>query len=692
MRLISLTLRNFRGFAQEQTVSLDGDVVVIWGPNGSGKTTLLDALQWLVLGDVPRLRRTALKPGEDVVTSRYATGVPYVSARIRDDDGAVTSFTRHGLGDSMRFSATIEETNLELSERDAQSSLALLLGRASLDEAGTAFGRTYLLQQDELTELLQADTKERYRFLAELTGLESLQSLDTQLQSELRQLRAAARERRGELEEADRSVQTARRSRQESATLATRHSAGVEGRLSDAIREVQAWLPKSAASDPQQIAALAEECSVRIDQLVSRWVEAPHVAKEELESRELELDNARSAAVRFGKKTQQREAELKAAQEHLTAVRLDHERIVQLAQLALVQISEEHCPVCGQEHEPAKTRARLETILADSDDLTTAEARLDRAKAAMARDRTREADARQTVERLTQQQAAIARSAEVIAAVESDLEELLPSHLGGSLVERAEAARAGLARARRSLLSAMRERAAEFEMSNRLVAASHDADAREARLSELRASVRSLEDRVRAAEKVARWLGDELVNTTTEIVETSTPLVNAFYSRLDVHPTFRRFSFRSDRRRAAGHLRPWVFDDDAEEPANGNAVQVLSAAQLNALALCLFLALNLEEGGPFAAALLDDPVQSMDDVNILSLLDVFRTLRRRRQLVLTTHDLNLATLLVRKLRPLNSSERTIYIRLTDWSPAGPRVVQDVREAAPGQRGLELLKL
>ena len=32
MRLASLTVANFRGFTEQQTVPLDGDIVIVWRP------------------------------------------------------------------------------------------------------------------------------------------------------------------------------------------------------------------------------------------------------------------------------------------------------------------------------------------------------------------------------------------------------------------------------------------------------------------------------------------------------------------------------------------------------------------------------------------------------------------------------------------------------------------------------------
>jgi DNA repair exonuclease SbcCD ATPase subunit len=56
MRIEELTIANFRGFCEERRVSIPANVVIIRGPNGSGKTSFIDAIQWLLLGDVQRLR------------------------------------------------------------------------------------------------------------------------------------------------------------------------------------------------------------------------------------------------------------------------------------------------------------------------------------------------------------------------------------------------------------------------------------------------------------------------------------------------------------------------------------------------------------------------------------------------------------------------------------------------------------
>jgi DNA repair exonuclease SbcCD ATPase subunit len=46
MKLISLTIRNFRGFGTSvDLINLDADLVLFHGPNGYGKTSLAEAIE-----------------------------------------------------------------------------------------------------------------------------------------------------------------------------------------------------------------------------------------------------------------------------------------------------------------------------------------------------------------------------------------------------------------------------------------------------------------------------------------------------------------------------------------------------------------------------------------------------------------------------------------------------------------------
>src|SRR6185295_11376791 len=79
MRVVSLEIEGFRGFATHQALDLDADAVVVVGANGNGKTSLFDAVLWAISGNVPRLG------GQDpLLVSKYSeTGQARVVLRLR---------------------------------------------------------------------------------------------------------------------------------------------------------------------------------------------------------------------------------------------------------------------------------------------------------------------------------------------------------------------------------------------------------------------------------------------------------------------------------------------------------------------------------------------------------------------------------------------------------------------------------
>ena len=55
MRLIELSVRNFRGFGSNAiSIKLDSDLILFFGPNGFGKTSLAEAIEWLFYGSTKR--------------------------------------------------------------------------------------------------------------------------------------------------------------------------------------------------------------------------------------------------------------------------------------------------------------------------------------------------------------------------------------------------------------------------------------------------------------------------------------------------------------------------------------------------------------------------------------------------------------------------------------------------------------
>jgi DNA repair exonuclease SbcCD ATPase subunit len=95
------------------------------------------------------------------------------------------------------------------------------------------------------------------------------------------------------------------------------------------------------------------------------------------------------------------------------------------------------------------------------------------------------------------------------------------------------------------------------------------------------------------------------------------------------------------------------------------------------------------ESLPLQVVALDDPLQSLDTVNLLGLADLLRRVKASRQVIISTHDDRLMELLSRKLRPM-SGDRTRVVTLDAWSRSGP-IVEQI-DVEPDSAPLKLLAI
>ncbi|WPX88272.1 hypothetical protein PsasTeo6_19976 [Pseudomonas asiatica] len=129
-------------------------------------------------------------------------------------------------------------------------------------------------------------------------------------------------------------------------------------------------------------------------------------------------------------------------------------------------------------------------------------------------------------------------------------------------------------------------------------------------------------------------------------------LINVIYRKIDPHPSFKKVEFKPDFDSANPGLNIVVSD---EEGILISPILYFSAAQSNILSLSVFLASALhakdDQGRPIDVVMIDDPIQSMDSINILSTIDLLRSicLQFDKQVIISTHDENFFGLLQRKI-------------------------------------------
>jgi hypothetical protein len=205
------------------------------------------------------------------------------------------------------------------------------------------------------------------------------------------------------------------------------------------------------------------------------------------------------------------------------------------------------------------------------------------------------------------------------------------------------------------------------------------------RVAEAEAQERLLQqevERLAASELSLRSLAsaatEAVVSVTGQWLTELNPLFGAVYNRLAAHPTFTELGLEHDVYYGKGRTLPRVYDRLVE--IGDNPQIVCSEGQLNIVALSYFIAFSLSAGErslPFM--IMDDPLQFMDEINVLGFADLCRHLRSERQVLVTTHDRRFARLLERELRPRSEDVESLRLDFVSWERAGPRV-EAAREA------------
>lgn len=90
-----------------------------------------------------------------------------------------------------------------------------------------------------------------------------------------------------------------------------------------------------------------------------------------------------------------------------------------------------------------------------------------------------------------------------------------------------------------------------------------------------------------------------------------------------------------------------------------------SQAELNTLSLCIFLAKALnskdDDGNSINCIFVDDPIQSMNSINILSTIDLLRSIivNHEKYIILSTHNKNFHNL-IEEENPSNFIQIKVY--------------------------------
>lgn len=716
MRLVSLELNGFRGFSKKETFDLDADCVVLVGTNGCGKTTILDGILWTLSGSVSRL-------GADpaVIRSKYSqSGETQASLTLRDDttkeevsitrtlDGDGKLQTSVKIGGKTAKGPSAESRILELLWPDAVSTADSATALASV------MACSVYLQQDLVRNFIDSTSDEdRFKAVGELMGAGRVTDLQlrlekakiawskatNQFQEDLEQLKEKAQALEAQL-----SDLLERSGGKAGASLEKQWDAWWKGLERYGVKVIPvAFGARDAAakldSGMKQLAAFERTAERRLQLLQSIQEDLAGMAARpvvDLGRLTEAVETARRAVTeqrRLVEVEQARIAELRSAQVNLKE---RNDQLRALAQLAMNLLDEE-CPVCGQTHDRGATTKRLKKLAANRDEgpkpSSTSEALAQLLNVLTAKERG-----------LSEAQIAL-RDAERGAKALKDLEQTVARRMKDlgiegvkGQAERLKATVGAVKEVEQQIDASSTHRASGEALSVHLGQASD-----QSRLGELKEELGKLKNEIAERDKRIKdrtatgKLGQDIVESlrtaASDVVvrrlDQIRPLLQAVYARIDPHPAFKAVAFLSRLANRRGRLTT-VISDMHSKIQSVDPATILSSSQMNALAVSVFLSLNLGSQPPLGAVVLDDPLQSLDDVNLLGLVDLLRRTKEHRQLLVTTHDERFGNLLERKLRPGTNKGRTVVIELGDWTRDGPLVKTRVVKADP--RPLRLVAL
>ncbi|MGV3520301.1 AAA family ATPase [Luteitalea sp.] len=707
MRLVSLEISGFRGFPLSQHFDFDADAVIVVGANGHGKTSLFDALLWALTGRIPRL-------GDDSsrVVSMYAeSGIARAALTLRSPRGGDFTITRSFDGKDARVAIETNEKSYQGPSAEGRIIEVLWPDAANAtDPLNTLAGvitKSVYLQQDLVRQFIEAATDhDRFAAVSELVGAGRVTELQVGL------------------ERAKRAWSSATNQRADEARALQHRLNGIDSRIADATASAsknpsglapEAWnewwenatglgittprvsfssreAPGAIDAAIKEIDALQRLAERRVQSLLSLDADiqedaqhgAADVDLEPLRARVAMLQTEHAQARQLVEGEQARLAEIHRLQAELKE---KSEQLSALASLALKHL-EERCPVCGQTYDRDSTHARLS----------------DMARTSLGRTGESQED-----ERLTELLAALEATRKQLSSAEDDLRTREQARQQRELAiegfrKRAQALGVdagggiGSSALKDAIAAAMssKTRLSEMHRSGEALALGLAHASRLGVLEELRYEAKSLRGDIEKREKdlaarnrtgeqaqrvieALREAGSAVVQERLRQIE---PVLQDVYTRIDPHPAFRVVTFLSRIVRGKGQLST-VITDPVEQKDSEHPSTVLSSSQVNALAVSVFLALNLGiPNPPLALAMLDDPLQSLDDINLLGLVDLLRRTKDRRQLLVSTHDVRFGGLLARKLRPRSADGRTVVIDLEGWSRKGPSVSTRVVASDP----------
>jgi len=157
---------------------------------------------------------------------------------------------------------------------------------------------------------------------------------------------------------------------------------------------------------------------------------------------------------------------------------------------------------------------------------------------------------------------------------------------------------------------------------------------------------------------------EEMVKKALSELQSS---IGSYYSKILCHPYYVNLQLIPEEERGKAIYRIRAWDKDFKQ---GTYVQTrFSNAQMNAVALAIFLSMSTRLQSNLGLILLDDPSQSMDKMHKETLSKLLGEILEERQIFVATQDTEFEQYLEKSL---NKAKTRIY-ELQEWDTKGPKI-------------------
>lgn len=193
-------------------------------------------------------------------------------------------------------------------------------------------------------------------------------------------------------------------------------------------------------------------------------------------------------------------------------------------------------------------------------------------------------------------------------------------------------------------------------------------------LPALQQRLKDLEEKYSKIKELEAGLTDIYSATTTareEMVKKALAelqsIIGSYYSKIMCHPYYVNLQLIPEEERGKAIYRIRAWDKDFKQ---GTYVQTrFSNAQMNAVALSLFLSMSTRLQSNLGLVLLDDPSQSMDNAHKDALSKLLNEISGEKQTLVATQDTELKQNMEKSITKAN----IIIYKLSEWDTEGPEI-------------------